>query len=83
MKYLGLLLGASYKALHISEGVMNKIERHLASRKMYLFKDGRLSLWGGVAKEFKCHLVSWSKVCSSLERFRNSKLAGVQSCSLR
>ena len=21
-------------------------------------------LWGGIGEEFKCHLVSWSKVCS-------------------
>jgi hypothetical protein len=23
-------------------------------------------LWGGVGEEFKCHLVSWHKVCSSI-----------------
>jgi hypothetical protein len=22
--------------------------------------------WGGVGEEFKCHLVSWHKVCSSI-----------------
>jgi hypothetical protein len=34
-------------------GVVNRIEK--------LQHD---ILWGGIGEEFKCHLVSWSKVCS-------------------
>jgi hypothetical protein len=45
LKYLGLPLGASYKAKSIWDGVVEKIERRLASWKMmYLSKGGRLPL---------------------------------------
>jgi hypothetical protein len=46
LKYLGLHLGASYKAKHIWDGcVIEKIERRLASWKMlYLYLGGRITL---------------------------------------
>jgi hypothetical protein len=45
VKYLGLPLGASYKAKHIWDGVMEKMEYRLASWKhMYLSKGGRITL---------------------------------------
>jgi hypothetical protein len=45
MKYLGLPLGTSFKAKSIWDGVLEKIERHLASwKRMYLSKGGRVTL---------------------------------------
>jgi hypothetical protein len=45
LKYLGLLLGASYKAKSTWDGVVEKIEHRLANWKMmYLSKDGRVTL---------------------------------------
>ncbi|XP_059446565.1 uncharacterized protein LOC132178130 [Corylus avellana] len=45
VKYLGLPLGASYKAKHIWDGVIEKIKRRLAGWKMlYLSKGGRVTL---------------------------------------
>jgi hypothetical protein len=45
LKYLGILLGASYKAKAIWDGIMEKMEHRLASWKMmYLSKGGRVML---------------------------------------
>jgi hypothetical protein len=45
LKYLGLPLGASYKAKHIWNNVIEKIEHWLTSWKMlYLSKGGRITL---------------------------------------
>jgi hypothetical protein len=45
LKYLGLPLGACYKAKSIWDGVVEKIERRLASwKRMYLSKGGRVTL---------------------------------------
>jgi hypothetical protein len=45
VKYLGLPLGASYKSTHIWDGVVEKIDRRLASwKRMYLSKGGRVTL---------------------------------------
>jgi hypothetical protein len=45
LKYLGLPLGACYKAKSIWNGVVEKIERRLAGwKRMYLSKGGRLTL---------------------------------------
>jgi hypothetical protein len=39
---------------------------------------------GGLDKEFKYHLVSWSKICSLIsERVGGSEFADLQLCSLR
>jgi hypothetical protein len=45
VKYLGLPLGASDKSIHIWDGVIEKIERRLASwKRLYLSKGGRVTL---------------------------------------
>jgi len=45
MKYLGLTLGASYKAISIWNDIIKKMERWLAGWKMlYLSMGGRLTL---------------------------------------
>jgi hypothetical protein len=45
VKYLGLPLGASYKAKHIWDGVIDKVENRLASWKiLYLSKGGKVTL---------------------------------------
>jgi len=45
MTYLGLLLGASYKAVSIWNGVIEKMERQLAGwKRMYLSKGGWMTL---------------------------------------
>jgi hypothetical protein len=41
LKYLGLPLGASFKAKHIWDGVIEKIEHWLASWKRLYFSKGR------------------------------------------
>jgi len=45
VKHLGLQLGASYKAKHIWDDVIEKLDYRLASWKMtYLSKGGRVTL---------------------------------------
>ena len=45
LHYLGMPLGASYKALEIWNPIIEKIERRLVGwQKMYLSKGGRLTL---------------------------------------
>jgi hypothetical protein len=45
MTYLGLLLGASFKATSIWNGVIEKVEHRLAGwKKLYLSMGGRLTL---------------------------------------
>jgi hypothetical protein len=45
MTYLGLPLGASFKSFSIWNGVIEKVERRLASwKKLYLSKGGRVTL---------------------------------------
>jgi hypothetical protein len=45
MEYLGLPLGASYKAISIWNDIIEKMECKLAGwKKLYLFKGGRLTL---------------------------------------
>jgi branched-subunit amino acid transport protein len=45
LKYLDLPFGASYKAIHIPDVVIEKIESHLSSWKMlYLSKSDKITL---------------------------------------
>jgi hypothetical protein len=45
MTYLGLPLGASFKSISIWNGVIEKVERRLASwKKLYLSKGGKVTL---------------------------------------
>jgi hypothetical protein len=44
MKYLGLPLGAPYKSTTICNGILERMERSLASwKRLYLSKGGRLT----------------------------------------
>ncbi|KAB1217243.1 hypothetical protein CJ030_MR4G021078 [Morella rubra] len=43
LRYLGLPLGASFKCIHIWDGIIERMERRLAGwKRMYLSKGGRL-----------------------------------------
>jgi len=99
MKYLGLLVDASFKVKSIWDGIIEKIICCLARwKRLYLSKDGWITLIkstlsnlltcflslfpipsgiancteklqrdflsGSIGKEFKFHMVSWSKVSS-------------------
>jgi hypothetical protein len=45
MTYLGMPLGALFKSISIWNGVVEKMERRLASwKKLYLSKGGRVTL---------------------------------------
>jgi hypothetical protein len=45
IKYLGLPLGALYKAKSIWDGIIKKMECHLDDwKRLYLFKGGRVTL---------------------------------------
>lgn len=62
MKYLGLPLGVSYKAKHIWNGVIEKIEYWLASWKMiYLSKGGRVALINGTLSNLPKYQLIHSK----------------------
>ena len=59
VKYLGLPLGASSKAKHIWDGVIEKIEYWLASWKMrYLSKGGRVTLIKSTLANFPTYYLS-------------------------
>ncbi|XP_059442443.1 uncharacterized protein LOC132174784 [Corylus avellana] len=74
VKYLGLRLGASCKAKHIWDGVIEKIECRLAGWKMlYLSKGGRVTL---ITLSPTCLLT----ICL-FSLFRLVLLSGLRSCS--
>jgi len=56
MTYLGLLLGASYKAVSIWNGVTEKMEQRLGG--WYLSKGGRLSLLKTILSNLLTHYLS-------------------------
>jgi hypothetical protein len=59
VKYLGLPLGASYKSIHIWDGVIEKIERQLASwKRLYLSKDVRVTLIKSTLANLPTHYLS-------------------------
>jgi len=59
MTYLGLPLGASYKAVSIWNGVIEKMERRLAGwKRMYLSKGGRLTLLKSTLSNFPTYYLS-------------------------
>jgi hypothetical protein len=61
VKYLGLPLRASYKAKHIWDGVIKKLEYRLASWKiMYLSKDGRVTLINSILANLPTYYFSLS-----------------------
>jgi hypothetical protein len=58
LKYLGLPLGACYKAKPIWNGVVEKIERRLASWKRMLSKGGRITLIKSTLSNLPTYLLS-------------------------
>uniref|UniRef100_A0A2N9HCX4 Reverse transcriptase domain-containing protein n=1 Tax=Fagus sylvatica TaxID=28930 RepID=A0A2N9HCX4_FAGSY len=80
LSYLGMPLGALYKAVAVWNPIIEKLERRLSGwQKLYLSKGGRLTLlkklrsckgtflWGGMGDVVKHHLVGWDKVCTPKE----------------
>uniref|UniRef100_A0A2N9G8A9 Reverse transcriptase zinc-binding domain-containing protein n=1 Tax=Fagus sylvatica TaxID=28930 RepID=A0A2N9G8A9_FAGSY len=71
MMYLGLSLGASFKASMVWNPILEKVERRLAGwKKLYLSKGGRgynATSYGEVWEDgYTHHLVSWDTVCSPI-----------------
>jgi hypothetical protein len=59
LKYLGLPLGACYKAKPIWNGVIEKIERQLASwKRLYLSKGGKITLIKSILSNLPTYLLS-------------------------
>jgi hypothetical protein len=59
LKYLGLPLRASFKAKSIWDGIIEKIECHLASwKRIYLFEGGRLTLIKSTISNLLAYFVS-------------------------
>jgi hypothetical protein len=81
MKYLGLPLGASYKATSIWNGVIETMERRLAGwKKIYLSKGGRLTLIKSTLSNLPTYYMSLFPlpvgVANRLERLQRDFLWG-------
>lgn len=77
--YLGLPLGAKYKAIEVWNGVIEKVEKRLATWKMqYLSLGGRLTLISSVLDSILTYIMSLfpmpSKVQKQLDKIRRSFL---------
>jgi hypothetical protein len=69
-KYLDLPLGASYKANHIWDNVIEKIEHCLASWKMmYLSKGGRVTLIKSTLSNLPTYFVPFSSPCKCFKLY--------------
>jgi hypothetical protein len=67
LKYLGLPLGASYKAKHIWGGVIKKIERRLASwKRMYLSKSGMITFIKNTLSNLPTYFMSLFSLSASV-----------------
>jgi hypothetical protein len=67
LKYLGLPLGASFKAKPIWNGVIEKIDRRLASwKRMYLSKGGRITLIKSTLSNLPTYLLSLFSIPASV-----------------
>jgi hypothetical protein len=67
LKYLGLLLGAPFKAKFIWDDVVGKIERWLASwQMMYLSKGGRVTLIKSTLSNFLTYFLSLFPIPTSV-----------------
>lgn len=61
MKYLGLPLGATFKAKNIQNEIIEKIECHLASwKKMNLSKGGKITLIKSTLSSMSTYFFSFS-----------------------
>jgi hypothetical protein len=81
LKYLGLLLGALYKAKHIWDSVIKKILCWLANWKMlYLSKDGRIALIRSTPSNLPTYCVALfplpSSVVNHIEKLQRNFLWG-------
>jgi hypothetical protein len=74
MTYLGMPLGAPFKSFSIWNGVIEKVERRLASwKKLYLSKGGRVTLIHSTLSSIPTYYLSLfpisASVAKKLERF--------------
>jgi hypothetical protein len=81
LKYLGLPLGAPFKAKSIWDDVVGKIERRLASwQRMYLSKGGRVTLIKSTLSNLTTYFLSLflipSSVASRIEKLHRDFLWG-------
>jgi len=82
LKYLGILLGAFYRAKLIWDNVIEKIERRLASwKKIYLSKDGRITLIKSIiSKKLSTYFMSLfpltAGVANCIEKLQHDFLCG-------
>jgi hypothetical protein len=81
LKYLGLPLGAPFKAKSIWDDVVGKIERRLVSwKRMYLFKGGRVTLIKSTLSNLPTYFISLfpipSSVASRIEKLHRDFLWG-------
>uniref|UniRef100_A0A2N9F7C8 Reverse transcriptase domain-containing protein n=1 Tax=Fagus sylvatica TaxID=28930 RepID=A0A2N9F7C8_FAGSY len=67
LSYLGMPLGASYKAVAVWNPILEKLERRLSGWQKLIEKLQRDFLWGDMGDEVKHHLVGWDKVCTPKE----------------
>lgn len=67
LKYLGLPVGACYKAKPIWNEVVEKIERHLTSwKRMYLSKNGKVTLIKSTLSNLPTYLWSLLLILASV-----------------
>jgi len=67
LKYLGLPLGASYKAKSIWDVIMENMERRLASwKRMYLSKGGRVTLIKSTLSNLPTYFLSLFSIPASV-----------------
>jgi hypothetical protein len=81
VKYLGLPLGASYKAKHVWDGVIEKIEGRLTSWKMmYLSNGGRVTLNKSILSNLLTYFMSLfpipTSVANHIEKIQSDFLWG-------
>jgi hypothetical protein len=67
MKYLGLLLGASFKAKCIWNGIIEKLKCRLASwKRLYVFKGGRITLIKSTLSNLSTYFMSLFPLLASI-----------------